>query len=255
MIFKLILFFFFNLYLNFLFIIKKSSFFFFYLNFSKNFYILNSISNFKNYITFKNFNNYNIFYNFNTNIKLKKNSNFFFFSYFLNNYFINKIKNTCYLYFFNFNYTFLEHNKYYNWIINNIKKLSYNFIFNNNLRYLPFLLKTVIFFIHTKDTYFLTNWIKFFFESIYFKNHKKLLILLKYIFYFFYKYFKIYLNFKGLLFLIKGKINLSGNSKKKSFKFKFGNYSLNKKNILFNFNKNHINTLSGVLGFYVFIFF
>lgn len=253
MIFIVILILIFNFYLN--------AFFFKFCNYS-NFFFYLYLSNFINYkynsngfFFLKNFKHYFYFLNINDSIKLKKNFNYFFFSYFINKYFTNKIKKNFFLYFNNFNSLLLEDNKYYNWIFSNIKKLNYNSIFNNNLKYMFIILKTIIFFFYTKDTYFLCNWLKKLFEIIYYKNHKKLLVLIKYIFSFFYKYLKTYLNIKGFIFLLKGKISLSGNSKKKLFKYQFGSYSLNKKSFLFNFNKNYINTLSGVLGFYVFIFF
>lgn len=144
-------------------------------------------------------------------------------------------------------------NKYLNWLIINIKKnnISTMHLFINDQNFL----KTIILTLISKDTTLFTNWLKYFFEILYYKNHKKFIILLKYIFFFFFKYLKNYLKFKGLKFSIKGKISLGGNSKKKKQSFFFGKFSLTKKKILVNFNKNYINTLSGMLGFYFFIFF
>lgn len=131
----------------------------------------------------------------------------------------------------------------------------------NNIPLMTFLindlnfLKMLILVFLSKDTILFTNWLKYFFETLYYKNHKKFITLLKYVFYFFFKYLKNYLNFKGLKFLIKGKISLGGNSKKKKQYFSLGSFSLTKKNTFVNYNKNFINTISGTLGFFFFIFF
>lgn len=179
--------------------------------------------------------------------------NFFFFSFFLNKYFSQKIKKNSFFFINNFNLNFLDSNKYLNWLITNIKKNNINLmnIFINDQNFLKMIILTLI----SKDTTLFINWLKFFFEILYYKNHKKFLILLKYIFFFFFKYLKNFLKFKALKFSIKGKISLGGNSKKKKQSFFFGCFSLTKKTSLVNFNKNSINTLSGMLGFYFFIFF
>jgi hypothetical protein len=92
-------------------------------------------------------------------------------------------------------------------------------------------------------------------EKIYYKNHKKFLVFLKNFFFFLFKYLSVYFEVKGLKFLLKGKISLGGNSKKKKFGLKLGNFSLTKKSSNINFNKDYIKTISGTLGFYFFIFF
>lgn len=121
----------------------------------------------------------------------------------------------------------------------------------NDLNFLKMLITILL----SKDTTLFVNWLKFFFETLYYKNHKKFITLLKYIFFFFFKYLKNYLNFNGLKFLIKGKISLGGNSKKKKQYCSLGSFSLTKKNTYINFNKNYINTISGTLGLFFFIFF
>ena len=179
--------------------------------------------------------------------------NFFFFEFFLNKYFTSKIKKNVFLIFNNFNFTFLENNKYLNWLTSNFKKqISFNYLYLiSDLN----LLKSIFYVLISKDTFFFSNWLKSLLESLYYKNHKKFLLGLKYVFFFFFKYFKNNLNILGLRFLIKGKIGLGGNSKKKSFFFKLGSFTLNKKKLKLMYNKENVNTLSGSLGFLFFIFF
>lgn len=151
------------------------------------------------------------------------------------------------------NFNLIDNNKYLTWLVTNFKK-------NLNFSYLPIItdlniIRTVLYTLISKDTFFFSNWLKSLLETIYYKNHKKLLIGLKYLFFFLFKYLNIYLKIRGLKFQLKGKISLGGNSKKKLFSFNLGSYSLTKKNNYLYFNKNNVNTLSGSLGFYIFIFF
>lgn len=106
-----------------------------------------------------------------------------------------------------------------------------------------------------KDSKLFTNWLKHTMENIYYKNHKKLLVFIKNIFFFLFKYLSSFLKLKGLKLKLKGKISLGGNSKKKIFNLKLGNFNLTSKNNYINFDKNFIKTISGTLGFSFFIFF
>ena len=194
---------------------------------------------------------------FNNSIRKLNNqlhlSNFFFFNFFLKKYFSIKSKKNVFLYFNNFNLNYIDLNKYLNWVLINLKK--------NNVPGMNMLIsdsnfiKIIILTLLSKDTTIFINWIKSFLEILYYKNHKKFFILLKYIFFFFFKYLKFFFKIKGLKFNVKGKISLGGNSKKKKQSFSLGSFSLTKKSTFINFNKTHVNTLSGVLGVFFFIFF
>lgn len=180
------------------------------------------------------------------------NNNFFFFDYFLNKYFSNKIKNNSILNLNSKIFFFLDQNKYLFWLLNIMKKNNAMLFFNlNNFK------KTIelfLFSLYTKDTKLISNWLKSIMEKIYYKNHKKFLMFFKNILFFLFKYLNSYLKIKGLKFLLKGKIALGGNSKKKKFDLKFGRFSLTKKNSIINYNKDFVKTISGTLGFYIFIF-
>ena len=56
-------------------------------------------------------------------------------------------------------------------------------------------------------------------ERVYFKNQKKLLRFLKFLFRSTFKYFYKSLNTKGFFFDIRGKVGVTGNAKKRHFFF------------------------------------
>ena len=89
---------------------------------------------------------------------------------------------------------------------------SLSFLNQKNLKKI---LEVFLLTMYNKDTKFFSNWIKYTMENLYYKNHKKFLIFLKNIIFFLFKYLNAFLNIKGLKFLLKGKILLVGNSKKK----------------------------------------
>lgn len=151
------------------------------------------------------------------------------------------------------NFFFLDSNKYFNWIILLIKRV--NVLNLNNLRSLKKILEIYLIFMYTKDTLFLSNWLKHTMEELYYKNHKKFLMFFKNTLFFLFKYLKSFLKINGLKFNLKGKIALGGNSKKKNFKMNLGLCSLTKKHNYINYNKDFIKTVSGTLGFSIFIFF
>ena len=92
-------------------------------------------------------------------------------------------------------------------------------------------------------------------EGMYYKNHKKFLNLFKLLLSFLFKYLNFHFSLKGLYFKLKGKIGLGGNSKKKKFNLNLGSFSLSKKFNKIDYAKNSIKTVSGMLGFCLFIFF
>lgn len=211
--------------------------------FSNNFFFSKTL-NF--YFLFKN----NIFYNFQ---KKNNKTNFFFFNFFLQKYFSQKIKSKCYIQLCTKNFFFFNHNKYFNWIIILIKKLNILNLINLNL--IKKFLEIFLIFMYTKDTFFLANWLKITMEGLYYKNHKKFLMFFKNILFFLFKYLKTFFLIRGLNFVLRGKIALGGNSKKKIFKLNIGCCSLTTKKSLVNYNKNFLKTISGTLGYSIFIFF
>ena len=99
-----------------------------------------------------------------------------------------------------------------------------------------------------KDLTFISNWISKFMESTNFKNHKKFLM-------FFQNFIKKYANtfidtlgIKGFFFDVRGKVGVTGSSKKRHISFKIGNLGKSNKTSKIDFNQNLIRTYSGVLG-------
>lgn len=182
------------------------------------------------------------------------NNGLFFFDYFLKKYFSLKFKKNVFFYVNDLSISYLDTNKFGDWFNSALKKISSSF-FNYFLNFNSLFLKSFISFLLNKDVLFFSLFLKKFFLFIYYKNHKKLLVYLKFAFFFFFKYLKSFLNFKGIKFKMKGKISLGGNSKKKSFSFSLGQFSKTRKNLFFNYNKDSINTISGLLGYFIFIFF
>ena len=55
-------------------------------------------------------------------------------------------------------------------------------------------------------------------------------------------------NCKGFYFLLKGKIGVTGNAKKRKYSFLSGNFSWTNKTLKMSFNKVDIRTHTGALG-------
>lgn len=94
----------------------------------------------------------------------------------------------------------------------------------------------------------MSKWISKFMEITNFKNHKKFLM-------FFQNFVKRYANvfidvlkIKGFFFDIRGKVGVTGSSKKRHISFKIGNLGKSNKNSKIEFNQNLVRTYSGVLG-------
>ena len=85
-------------------------------------------------------------------------------------------------------------------------------------------------------------------ESLNFKNHKKFLTFFNN---FLNKYSGLFidvLQIKGFFFDIRGKVGVTGSSKKRHFCFKFGSLNKSSKKTKINFNQNLVRTYSGVMG-------
>lgn len=99
-----------------------------------------------------------------------------------------------------------------------------------------------------KDSFFFLNWLKKTMTRIYFKHHKKFLTFLKIIFSKIFEKILNYFNCLGFYFIIKGKIGVTGNAKKRKFSFSGGHYSLTTKHTKLTLNKTLVPTHTGVLG-------
>jgi len=109
-------------------------------------------------------------------------------------------------------------------------------------------LKVVWFTLLIKDCRFFLNWFRRTMERVYFKNQKKLLRFLKFLFRSTFKYFYKSLNTKGFFFDIRGKVGVTGNAKKRHFFFKEGLCSFSRKKLRLVFHQDLVRTKTGVLG-------
>lgn len=228
--------------------------FFFY-----NFSLLNSIK----YNSIKHFSNYNFKYLFFyfLNSKLKTHNMSLISNIYLNNLFFFKYFIAKFIYSYLFNKNLLLnidknkvslHSKLYSseLILAKIRRFSNLKEININQRVF---LDLILVFLLTKDTVFFKNLLKYILESIHFKNHKRFLYNLKVLLSLVFDVYGSSLNILGLYIKIKGKIGLGGNSKKKKYNFKKGNFSFTKKDQKLSYNKDVIRTYSGVLGFEVYL--
>ena len=231
-------------------------------NFFSNKYLISSliVNNFDKLKLYENLNSF-VFNNyypilFTNNLYSK---NFFLKKFTYNNNKINflLLTNKIILNFFEF---FLKKKIFLKTISNHSHKLT-NFYFNcirgDFKKYQPQYLKNFLildfieilwysFFI--KDLKMISEWISKLMESLNFKNHKKFLTFFNN---FINKYANIFievLKIKGFFFDIRGKVGVTGSSKKRHFCFKFGSINKSSKRLKIDFNQNLVRTYSGVMG-------
>jgi ribosomal protein S3 len=85
-------------------------------------------------------------------------------------------------------------------------------------------------------------------NRIYFKHHKKFLSFLKLIFSKIFSKILSHFNCLGFYFVVKGKIGVTGNAKKRKFSFSNNQYSLTTKQTKITIQKALVSTHTGVLG-------
>jgi len=226
------------------------------------FYNFNLLNNIK-YNKIKFHTNYNFkylfFYFLNNKLKTQNSNvisniylnNLFFFKYFIAKFIYSYLYNKNLLINLDKNKINL-HNKLYTseFILTKIRRFFNLKEINVSQRVFLDLILTFLF---TKDTVFFKNLLKYILESIHFKNHKRFLYNLKVLLSLIFDVYSTSLNVLGLYIKIKGKIGLGGNSKKKKYNFKKGNFSFTKKDQKLSYNKDVIRTYSGVLGFEVYL--
>lgn len=148
-----------------------------------------------------------------------------------------------------------------NRILNNFVSLtSYNFInifylnllriYKKNMKFLSLYNFILIFFYSLifKDIVLLKNFLQLKFKTISFKKHKKILLIIRYMF----RYISTYLiengHILGFKLVISGKIGMAGSSKKKRWIFKNGEIKTSSKNNKLKIEVFNIWTKAGSLG-------
>lgn len=251
------------------------NFFLKYLLFINDFLIFNNFkknySFFSNRYLISNLNLFNIFTknNFKNNFKIYNNYYPIFFcndtvyTSFFNN--LKKNYNLNYIYLTNkLIISFFEKNfqkniflKINNNRLNKFKNIYFNNIINDYKNYKPVYLKnfSLLDFIEIlwysfflKDLNMLSEYVTRLMETLNFKNHKKFINFFQN---FISKYSGLFidvLQIKGFFFDIRGKVGVTGSSKKRHIFFKFGSLSKSSKDFKINYNQNLVRTYSGVLG-------
>lgn len=136
-------------------------------------------------------------------------------------------------------------NYYFKRIVNEHK--NYQPLYWKNFMMLDFL-DIIWYSFLLKDLKMLSDWVSKFMETLNFKNHKKFLSFFNN---FINKYSGVFmdvLRIKGFFFDIRGKVGVTGSSKKRHICFKFGSINKSSKQSKIDFNQNLVRTYSGVMG-------
>lgn len=150
-------------------------------------------------------------------------------------------------------------------------KLSNDLSVNNNFNMLTFFNKNSVYFRNykffnfsemveivlisflNKDLIFFKNWLKITLDDMNVKNHKKFFVILSDFVSDNFNYFSNNFKILGFYFIVRGKIGLSGNAKKKRFYFKKGLINVSSKKSKIDFQKFNIKTNCGSLGINIII--
>ena len=92
-------------------------------------------------------------------------------------------------------------------------------------------------------------------EFFFYKNHRYVPYMLNIILTRFSKILFKQTNIKGIFFSLRGKISVTGDSKKRHSDIKYGNHSSSSKNLNISLSKSFIRTKTGVMGVSFAIFF
>ncbi len=105
-----------------------------------------------------------------------------------------------------------------------------------------------------KDPEFFLSWLAKTMKRLYFKKHRLFIYFLRIVLrrHFCKKFFKN-LGFKGFLFDIRGKVGVTGNSKKRHIQFNWGFTSFSKKSLRLKYAHGLVHTNTGVMGVTFFI--
>ena len=106
-----------------------------------------------------------------------------------------------------------------------------------------------------KDSSFFLKWFCYRVELFFFKLHKNIPYLMNVIFKQFSKKLFKQTNTSGIFFSLRGKISVTGDSKKRHVYVKYGKHSSSSKELKLSVSKSQIKTKTGVMGVVFSIFF
>ena len=240
-------------------IFKKNffnSFFFFKIKLKSNFFKKN-IFFFKKKV--KNVDKFLKKFDFSERIILQKKlvfkkKYFSFVNNFVNNFFNFFFKKKVFLIFkkIGFFVKLVEKKKSVNFILKKVKIKIKKF---KNFKFVRIFFKILFLSFKIKDSNFFLKWLTYQMDILFFKKHKKMVHLL-------YSFLKKYHTFffkktktLGVFFSIRGKIGVSGNSKKRHIYLSYGRHSSSNKKLRINNSTSQVKTKTGVMGLNFSIFF
>jgi len=110
------------------------------------------------------------------------------------------------------------------------------------------LCEIVLYSFYRKDAYLILNWFLRNFKDTHFTGHKTFLTFFKMIINDIFESYKNTLRIKGLYFIIKGKVGVTSNAKKKTIKFVVGSLNKSNKSQKIDFQQSVVKSISGSLG-------
>ena len=110
------------------------------------------------------------------------------------------------------------------------------------------LIEIVLYSFFRKDVILLMSWFIKNFKDIHFTQHKNFLIFFKIIVDDVFENYQDFFRLKGFYFILKGKIGITSNAKKKRVQFSLGSLSRSKKSQKVDFQQNVVKSLSGSIG-------
>ena len=242
-------------------------------NFSKLYNSKNMLIKFlkKNYRFFNTFKNDSInsltIYNNHTPIYILKNTFIKKFRKIFKSYFSKKFSNHIYYYIIpmfeyfskkkvfikSFNLNIYKKKKYKKFFLYKrllkIFKRNKAFVISRSIHFNIYeLCEIILYSFYRKDAYLILNWFLRNFKDTHFTGHKSFLTFFKMVMNDIYESYKNTFRVKGFYFIIKGKVGVTSNAKKKTVKFVIGSISRSTKSQKIDFQQSVVKSISGSLG-------
>lgn len=110
------------------------------------------------------------------------------------------------------------------------------------------LCEIVLYSFYRKDVYLILNWFLRNFKNTHFTGHKNFLTFFKMIINDIFETYKNTFYLKGFYFIIRGKVGVTSNAKRKTIKFVIGSLNKSTKSQKIDFQQNVVKSISGSLG-------
>ena len=128
------------------------------------------------------------------------------------------------------------------------KKNKFSVLNRKNKFNLFEILEIILYSLYNKDLYMLKNWLVRNFLKLHYKNHNPFLFLFKVLVTDIFESYRNIFHVEGFYFMLKGKVGVTSNAKKKRVFFKIGPSNKNKKYKKSDFQQGVLKVSSGSLG-------